>query len=308
MHVLVTGGAGFIGSHSVEALLQAGARVRVLDSFITGSRQNLPSHPDLEICTGDIRELKDVADAAVGITHILHLAAQVSVQDSIADPTKSCHVNIQGFVNVLNTLRTHQVQRVVYASSAAVYGYPIQLPLLETTPVKPISPYGLEKSINDQYAFLFHELFGCSTFGLRYFNVYGPRQDPQSPYAGVISKFMDCVQQEQPLTLFGDGTQTRDFVFVKDVAQANVRALQAQTLGVCHVATGTSRSLLDMIHVLSECVGHDLQVIHRDSQAGDIPHSVADVNKLSSDLDVYCSTDFLEGLTILMNEVLGNKR
>ncbi len=307
MHVLVTGGAGFIGSHSVEALLRAGVKVRVLDSFITGSRQNLPSHTNLEICTGDIRNLEDVTTAAAGITHILHLAAQVSVQDSISNPIQSCHINIQGFVNVLNTVRAHQIQRLVYASSAAVYGHPKQLPLFEESPVQPISPYGLEKSINDQYAALFHELYGCSSLGLRYFNVYGPRQDPKSPYAGVISKFMDCVQREQPLTVFGDGSQTRDFVFVKDVAQANVQALLAQTVGVCHVGTGTSRSLLEMIHVLSKCVGHKLQVIHEESQAGDIPHSVADVQKLASELGIQNSTEFQDGLIILMNDVLGQK-
>ena len=307
MHVLVTGGAGFIGSHSVEALLKIGAKVRVFDNFSSGNRQNLPIHADVEVCTGDIREPKDLAQAFIGITHVLHLAAQVSVQDSIAQPTHSCSINIQGFLNVLDKVRTHKIERMVYASSAAVYGHPQRLPLSEADLVQPISPYGLEKSINDQYANLFHSLYGCSTLGLRYFNVYGPRQDPKSPYAGVISKFMDCVRQNQPLTVFGDGSQTRDFVFVKDVAQANVKALQVQAKGVCHVATGTSRSLLDMIHVLSTIVGHDLQVIHRDPQAGDIPHSLAQVERLKSELDMVCATEFQDGLTILMNDVLGVK-
>ena len=307
MRVLVTGGAGFIGSHSVEALLDVGASVRVLDNFSTGKRQNLPSHTDLEICTGDIRDVNVLENALENVTHVLHLAAQVSVQDSMNHPTKSCSINIQGFVNVLEAARHHHVQRVVYASSAAVYGLPKQLPLSEEDLVQPISPYGLEKSINDQYAGLFHSVFGLSTLGLRFFNVYGPRQDPQSPYAGVISKFMNCVQHEQPLTVFGDGSQTRDFVFVKDVAQANVEALRSNVTGICHVGTGISRSLLDMIQALSSCVGHDLHVVHQDAQAGDIPHSAANVEKLAEVLGVRCSTPFDKGLSLLIKDAVGSK-
>ena len=307
MHVLVTGGAGFIGSHSVEDLLEYGATVRVLDNFSTGKRQNLPTHPKLEVCEGDIRELKVLNVAAAGMTHILHLAAQVSVQDSIVHPTKSCSINIQGFVNVLEAARNQNIQRVVYASSAAVYGHPKHVPISEEDPVQPISPYGLEKSMNDQYAKLFHSMFNVSSLGLRYFNVYGPRQDPHSPYAGVISKFMHCIQENKPLMVFGDGKQTRDFVFVKDVAKANVQALRSDATGVCHVATGTSWSLLDMIQVLSSSVGRELQVIHQDSQSGDIPHSQAQVEKLKEELGVQCSTKFEEGLNILIKEVLGPK-
>ncbi|GJL62952.1 MAG: dTDP-glucose 4,6-dehydratase [Nitrospirales bacterium] len=307
MHVLVTGGAGFIGSHTVEALVKVGARVRVLDNFSTGKRQNLPSHANLEVCTGDIQDVKDVNHAVADVTHILHLAAQVSVQDSMVHPSKSCSINIQGFVNVLEAARKHQVDKMVYASSAAVYGYPQQLPISENDVVHPISPYGLEKSVNDQYAALFHSLFNCSMLGVRYFNVYGPRQDPKSPYAGVISKFIHFIEQQQPLTVFGDGRQTRDFVFVTDVAKANVAALRSDATGVCHVATGTSRSLLDMIQALSTCVGRELQVIHQDAQAGDIPHSAAHVDKLAQALGVQCSTRFEDGLRILLKEVIESK-
>ena len=307
MHVLVTGGAGFIGSHTVEALLEHGATVRVLDNFSTGKRKNLPTHPKLEVCEGDIREHKVLCDAAVDMTHILHLAAQVSVQDSIVHPTKSCSINIQGFVNVLEAARNHSIRRVVYASSAAVYGYPKHLPISEGDPVQPISPYGLEKSVNDQYAELFHSMFHISSLGLRYFNVYGPRQDPHSAYAGVISKFIHRIQKSEPLLVFGDGSQTRDFVFVKDVADANVQALYSDTTGICHVATGTSWSLLGMIQVLSSCVGYELQVIHQDAQPGDIPHSQAHVGKLITELGVQCSTTFEEGLDVLIKEVLSSK-
>ena len=303
MHVLVTGGGGFIGSHSVEALLDAGAAVRVLDNFSTGTRKNLPTHPSLEIREGDIQCSTDVEESLTDITHILHLAAQVSVQDSINHPANSCGINVQGFVNVLQAAKRHRVRRIVYASSAAVYGFPDYLPLSEDNPVAPISPYGLEKSVNDQYASLFHSLFGCSTFGLRYFNVYGPRQNPKSAYAGVISKFMDCMQHHTPLKVFGDGTQTRDFVFVKDVAQVNVQALRSEVTGICHVATGTSRSLLEMIQVLFSCAGYKVPVVHQEAMPGDIPHSASTVEKLSQVLDVRCATSFETGMGLLWDHL-----
>ncbi|MCA9470450.1 MAG: NAD-dependent epimerase/dehydratase family protein [Nitrospirales bacterium] len=303
MHVLVTGGAGFIGSHSVEALLNAGASVRVLDNFSTGTRKNLPSNSSLEVCHGDIQNLADIENALSDITHILHLAAQVSVQDSINDPTKSCGINIQGFVNLLQAAKAQGIHRIVYASSAAVYGHPHRLPLSEDDPVAPISPYGLEKSVNDQYAGLFHALFGRSTLGLRYFNVYGPRQDPRSPYAGVISKFMDNMRHRRALTVFGDGKQTRDFVFVKDVAQCNVQALQAETTGVCHVATGTSRSLLEMIQALFNVIGYEVPVVYQDAKSGDIPHSASHVEKLALTLKMPCATPFETGLRLLWDHV-----
>ena len=221
MKVLVTGGAGFIGSHTVEGLLEADARVRVLDNLSTGKRSNLPPHKHLDIQVGDIRNPNDVAMAMQGITHVLHLAAQVSVQASVESPPTSCSQNILGFVNVLHAARQQKVKRFVYASSAAVYGIPESVPLAENAELKPISPYGLEKYVNEQYATLFHSLYGFPSLGLRYFNVFGPRQDPKSPYAGVISKFIERISEQRPLTVFGDGLQTRDFIFVKDIARAN---------------------------------------------------------------------------------------
>lgn len=300
MHVLVTGGAGFIGSHSVEHLLDANIPVRVLDNFSSGSRQNLPTHSLLEIQVGDIREMDAVCKAMEGMTHVLHLAAQVSVQASVDDPPGSCSTNIGGFVNVLQAARSCGVQRMVYASSAAVYGRPERLPLLETDLAQPCSPYGLEKYVNDQYAALFANEFGLSLLGLRYFNVYGPRQDPSSPYAGVISKFIAMIEQQQPLSVFGDGAQTRDFIFVKDVAKANVQALKSEMDGVCNVATGTSVSLLRLIDVLSECVQQSLKVAHQPAQAGDIPFSEATITRLHSLMPNQDSTDLKEGLTALL--------
>ena len=188
MHILVTGGAGVIGSHSVEQLIAAKVPVRVFDNFSSGSWQNLPIHSLLEIQDGDIRDKDAVLKAMEDITHVLHLAAQVSVQASVDDPLESCSANIGGFVNVLQAAHAFRVQRMVYASSAAVYDRPSRLPLSETDMAQPCSPYGLEKNVNDQYAFLFANEFGLSLLGLRYFNAYGLRQDPNSPYAGGISK------------------------------------------------------------------------------------------------------------------------
>ena len=300
MHVLVTGGAGFIGSHSVEQLLEGKLPVRILDNFSTGSRQNLPTHSLLEIQVGDIRDRGAVYKAMEGITHVLHLAAQVSVQASVEDPFLSCSTNISGFVNVLQAARSCGVKRMVYASSAAVYGRPTRLPLSETDMPQPCSPYGLEKYVNDQYAALFASEFGISPLGLRYFNVYGPRQDPTSPYAGVISKFISMIEQQRPLSVFGDGTQTRDFIFVKDIAKANARALRSEMMGVCNVATGRSVTLLHLIEVLSGCVNQKLETIHQPVQAGDIPFSEADIIKLSPLLQVQDITSLKEGLSSLL--------
>lgn len=302
MNVLVTGGAGFIGSHSVEALLAAGAKVRVLDNFCTGRKQNLAHHANLEVRVGDIRHEKEVQEAMEGITHVLHLAAQVSVQASIENPLNSCLTNILGFVNVLEAARRHQVTRFVYASSAAVYGTPTQLPLAEHVPPKPISPYGLEKLVNEQYASLFSDLYGLRCFGLRYFNVYGLRQDPQSPYAGVISKFMDCAQHQRPLRLFGDGRQSRDFIFVKDVAAMNLVALTNEVCGVCNVGTGTRVSLLQLIDALSACTGKPLTMVHDPAQEGDIPHSQACIKHLQRSLGQSSPTGLRNGLAAMMKE------
>ena len=300
MHVLVTGGAGFIGSHSVEQLLEANCSVRILDNFSSGTRENLPNHPQLEIQDGDIRDAKAVHAAMKDMTHVLHLAAQVSVQASVENPPESCSTNIGGFVNVLQAARENRVHRMVYASSAAVYGRPEQLPLSETVRAQPCSPYGLEKYVNDQYAALFAKEFGISLLGLRYFNVYGPRQDPQSPYAGVISKFMEMINQHQPLVVFGDGSQTRDFIFVKDIAKANAQALQSDMGGVCNVATGNIHSLLELIDILSGCANQSVEVVHHPVREGDIPFSETQISRLQALMPTDNFTDLNTGLTALL--------
>ncbi len=299
MHVLVTGGAGFIGSHSVDRLLAAGARVRVLDNFSTGRRENLQPHPSLEVMEGDIRERATVDAALAGISHVLHLAAQVSVATSMEQPLASADVNVGGFLNVLDAVRRHPVKRMVYASSAAVYGVPARLPLHEEDPMLPLSPYGLEKSINDQYAALYREIYGQSTLGMRFFNVFGPRQDPASPYSGVISLFVRHLKEGQPLTVNGDGLQTRDFIFVADVAAANLRALQSDVGGECNVATGHSVTLLQMIDALGAAAGRKPEILHGAPRAGDIRHSSADNRRLATQLGLDHFTSLKDGLAQL---------
>lgn len=300
MHVLVTGGAGFIGSHSTEALLEAGARVTVLDNFSSGKRSNLPRHEALEIVEGDIRDEALVCRLVEQGTHVLHLAAQVSVRASVEAPVVSASHNVTGFLNVLGAVKARGGVRLVYASSAAVYGAPKNLPLTEASPCEPSSPYGLEKYVDDQYAALFRALYGTNALGLRYFNVYGPRQDPASPYAGVISRFAAHLNADEPMTVFGDGRQTRDFVFVKDVARANVAALRADETGVVNVGTGRSVTLLELIETLARCAGKTPQVRFDAPATGDIRDSAMSPERIRGALGFVPGTALQDGLATLL--------
>ncbi len=299
---LVTGGAGFIGSHTVDHLLASQQQVVVLDNFSSGHRHNLPdTHPLLTVIEGDIRDQSAVAKAAEGVTHCLHLAAQVSVVKSLEDPADSATHNIMGFINVLNAMKTNNAKRFVYASSAATYGNPKTLPLPEDEPLGPESPYGLEKQINELYVKLFKDLYHVSSCGMRFFNVYGPRQDPKSPYAGVIALFADAVLAQKPLTINGDGLQTRDFIFVNDVARANVAALNGEYEGAVNVATGVTVTLLELIEVLEKIAGHECEKTFAPEREGDIKHSAAKVDTLQNILNVTAKHKLEEGLRELLN-------
>lgn len=302
-HILVTGGAGFIGSHCVERLLAAGHQVRVLDDLSSGHRHNLPDHPALQFVQGDVREEATVTAAMQGIERVLHLAAQVFVPTSIEQPVYSASVNLLGFVQVLDAARRAGVARVVYASSAAVYGNPTQLPLDESAPTEALSPYGLDKLVNDQYAQLFGQLYGLSSVGLRFFNVYGPRQDPRSPYSGVISVFATRARAGQPLTVFGDGQQTRDFVAVRDVARACEAALFADATGVINVATGHSVTLLELIAALQDVLGQPIAVRHAEPRDGEVRHSAARPVRLQRELGIADPLDLRAGLRLLIDSL-----
>jgi len=297
--VLVTGGAGFIGSHTVDLLLQAGLAVRVLDNLSTGRLGNISKSANVEFLHGDICDFEAVDRAMAGVTHVLHLAAQVSVAFSIENPLVSASNNITGFLNVLESAKRHGVRRFVYASSAAVYGVPVFLPLDEESPLKPLSPYGLEKLINDNYAALYGDLHGLSILGLRYFNVYGPRQDPRSSYSGVITIFNDRLHSRQPITIFGDGTQTRDFIYVADVAKSNLAALSSDFSGICNVATGHSVTLLQLVEQMSDVAGYRPEICFSPDRNGDIRNSAACNSRLKSHLGVNEFVPLRDGLAAL---------
>ncbi len=299
--VLITGGAGFIGSHTADLLLSKNIPVRVLDNLSSGFRHNLPeSHELLEFIEGDICDKTIVNECMQGVSHCLHLAAQVSVVASLEDPEFSAQSNIVGFVNVLEAVKNHQVERLVYASSAAIYGNPVVIPLPEDVEKTQLSPYGIEKQVNEQYAALYEHLYQTSTLGQRFFNVFGPRQDPKSPYAGVIALFVDRISQSLPLTVYGNGEQTRDFIYVGDVARSNVAALESKITGACNIATGAQTSLLDLIRVLSEITRQSSEISFDAPREGDIVHSLAVTSKLNNEIGIIAQTSLKSGLEKLI--------
>lgn len=303
--VLVTGGAGFIGSHSVELLLARGYRVRVLDNLSSGNLSNLPlQNRRLEFVKGDIRDASSVAQAMRDVSLCLHLAAQVSVVRSVEDPAASASHNILGTLNVFHAAASAGVERIVYASSAAVYGIPRYLPIRETLTPSPISPYGLEKWADERYAELLHTSQGLSSLGLRYFNVYGPRQDPQSPYAGVIARFLDTLLLGQSPRIFGDGLQTRDFIYVRDVARANVSALETGHQGVCNVATGRRTNLLGLLETLGSLTHHPPALQFSPARQDDIRDSCGHTQRLEQWLDIQAEWSLEDGLHALVSSTI----
>ena len=305
--VLVTGGAGFIGSHTVDLLLDNNIPVRVLDNFSSGHRHNLDvSHPLLEIVEGDIIDAQTVKTSLSGVSHCLHLAAQVSVVASLEDPVHSAMQNIVGFVNVLSECQRQGIERLVYASSAAVYGNPSQIPLSEDSDKAQLSPYGLEKQVNEEYADLYSRVYGMSSLGQRFFNVYGPRQDPKSPYAGVIALFVDAINKNQEINIFGDGKQTRDFIYVKDVARANFAALKSSLTGVCNIGTNIESTLLDLVDALAAITAASPQVKHLPPRDGDIRDSLAETRRMQQELNVEANIDIKTGLKALLEYSLNH--
>lgn len=301
--ILVTGGAGFIGSNLVDALLASGHSVRVLDNLSTGSLHNLSKAKSFgnrfDFCHVDIKNFNDVVEASKDVRSIIHLAAQVSVQYSLQNPVNSANSNIIGFVNMLEAARVNKVPRFIYASSAAVYGQPVELLLNEESSVRPISPYGLEKLINEQYAGLYSDIHKISCLGFRFFNVYGPRQDPKSAYAGVISKFFERIASDQSITIFGDGYQTRDFVYVADVANACAKAIDSKASGVLCVGTGRSVNLLQLVEGIETAIGKKANILHAEPVKGDIVHSSMIPKRLAEALQVSANIALHDGLRLL---------
>jgi UDP-glucose 4-epimerase len=305
MCVLVTGGSGFIGSHLVEALLQRGAEVRVLDNLTTGNRANLAAmlaHREGQgNCTfkeGDITDRTRVQEAVKGVDYILHQAALPSVQRSVEDPMTSNLVNVEGTLNVLLAARDAGVKRVVYASSSSVYGDSPQLPKVEHMATNPLSPYAVSKLAAEAYCRAFTRVYGLETVSLRYFNVFGPRQDPNSPYAAVLPRFIEALLGKKCPVIYGDGTQSRDFTYIENVVQANLLALDAVGVGgeAFNIACGESVNLKAVLHFLAEFSGQVVEPEYQAPRAGDVKHSLADISKAERLLGYRPVIPFREGL------------
>jgi len=278
---VVTGGAGFIGSHLCEELVRRGERVRVVDSLITGKRANLAHLPQVEFIEGDLADL-DVARRAVqGADYVLHQAAIPSVPRSVEDPITSNRANIDASLNVLVAARDAGVRRVVYAGSSSAYGNSETLPKVETMGTAPLSPYALQKLVVEQYCGLFTTLYGLETVTIRYFNVFGPRQDPSSPYSGVISLFIRALCEGRRPTIYGDGGQTRDFTYVANVVDGVLRATQASRVSgeVINVATGGRVSLNELFATVRDLVSAKVEPVYGPPRAGDVKDSQADIGK-----------------------------
>ncbi len=282
----MTGGCGFIGSHLAEALVQRGYKVRILDNLSSGKLENIVSIPprDVEVLVGDVADLSMVDSAVQGCEYVFHEAAIASVPKSVNDPIGTGKVNYAGTLNVLEASRKHGIRRVVFAGSAAVYGDEPTLPKYESMPVHPITPYGVDKLASELMGHCYARTFGLEFISLRYFNVFGLRQDPSSPYSGVISIFCDRLSQKIAPTIYGDGLQTRDFIHVADVVQANILAMEHPEVSgkTFNVGRGIATSLLDIVTLLNDLTGKSLQSIHQPARSGDIRHSLADISALKS--------------------------
>lgn len=297
---LVTGGAGFIGSHLVEALLERGHRVRVLDDFSSGRRENLAATAsDVELIEGDIRDAALVVEAMAEVDYVFHQAAVPSVVRSVEDPWRSHSVAVDGTLNVLEAARTTKPRRVVYASSSSAYGDTPTLPKVESMAPQPLSPYAAAKLAAEYYCSVYAGVFGVPTVALRYFNVFGPRQDPSSPYTGVVSIFIREVLQGRAPAIEGDGEQTRDFTYVADAVTANLLAAESEAAvgEVLNVARGDEISINGLFQLVCEVVGVEIEPRYGPPRHGDVRHSRADITKARRLLGYEPQVGLREGLS-----------
>jgi nucleoside-diphosphate-sugar epimerase len=296
---LVTGGAGFIGSHLVEALLERGHTVRVLDNFSTGDPANLFAVRErVRVLDGDITDLTTVQTAVQGVEVVFHQAALASVPRSVADPMATHQACVNGTLHVLLAAREAGVRRVVYAASSSAYGNSVRLPKCENDPTLPLSPYAVAKLSGEHYCAAFSEVYGLETVRLRYFNVFGPRQSPDSAYAAVIPKFIEAMTGGGSPVIHGDGEQSRDFTFVADVVQANLLAAEAAGVSgkVFNIACGRRTSLLELVGQLNALLGSDIKPMHTAARPGDVRHSQASISRACEELGYQPTTDMATGL------------
>ncbi len=299
MRFLVTGGAGFIGSNITARLVEKGYSVRVIDNFATGQRSNLePFLKDIELIEGDIRDFWTVAKATKGIDYILHQAALPSVPRSIDNPLTTTEVNINGTLNILEAARFNGVRRIVYASSSSVYGDSPVMPKSEEMKPMPKSPYAITKLAGEEYCMNFHQLYGLETVALRYFNVFGPRQNPFSQYSAVIPKFIDLLKNGAAPTIHGDGETSRDFTFIENVVSANILACEKKAAAgnVINIACNKAFTLNELVEKLNSILGTDIQPKYGPPKMGDVKHSLADISKAHQVLGYKPEIDFDKGL------------
>jgi len=303
---LITGGAGFIGSHIVAYLMKNNAGlVRVLDNLITGNYSNIQeweNYPNFEFIEGDITDTATCLHACDGIDFLSHQAALGSVPRSIKDPARTNSINVDGFLNMMIAAKEKNIQKVVFASSSSVYGTEKSLPKFEDKIGDPLSPYAVSKYTNELYAKVFGTTYGMKIIGLRYFNVFGPRQDPKGPYAAVIPIFIDKLNKQTPVYIDGDGEQTRDFTFVENAVQANVRAMLCQNEDafneVYNIAFGENYSINYLFNSIKDAIGTQQEAIHRESRTGDVRNSLADISKAKTLLGYEPVFSFKDGLPI----------
>lgn len=302
MHVLITGGAGFIGSHVAERLIAQGHQVQVLDNLSTGKIENLPTSELLRFQEGDIRDQGLVAKCCEQADAVIHLAAVASVQASVDDPAGTHQSNFDGTLNLLEACRNSSVKRFLYACSAAIYGDTEVLPVTEETALNPLTPYAVDKLSGEYYLGYYSRQYGLNTSSFRFFNIYGPRQDPSSPYSGVISIMADRLLSEREMTIFGDGEQTRDFVYVGDLADLLIESLARTDMSgsVMNVGTGKQTSLLDLKSALESVSGKKLEVSFDKPRAGDIKFSCAAVTRLEACFGKAPTTTIEDGLKKLL--------
>ncbi|WP_410953378.1 NAD-dependent epimerase/dehydratase family protein [Pseudomonas sp. S1(2024)] len=304
--ILITGGAGFIGSHLCDALLEKGYAVRILDDFSTGQRGNLQvDHPRLELVEGDVADAKLVTQVTAGCSAVVHLAAVASVQASVEDPVRTHQSNFIGTLNVCEAMRVHGLRRVLFASSAAVYGNNGEgESIAEDTPKAPLTPYAVDKLASEQYLDFYRRQHGLEPVVFRFFNIFGPRQDPSSPYSGVISIFSQRAVQGLPITVFGDGEQTRDFLYVGDLVQVMVQALEQPQVeeGAVNIGLNQATSLNQLLAALEKVVGSLPAVSYVAARSGDIRHSRADNQRLLARFEFPQATPMAEGLSRLLGK------
>ncbi|MHA1946014.1 MAG: NAD-dependent epimerase/dehydratase family protein [Candidatus Hodarchaeales archaeon] len=297
MKVLVTGGAGFVGSHLIEELLSIGTSVVCLDDFSTGKRKNLEQFKNrITIIEGDIRNPDTVKTALLDVELVYHLAAQISVPNSVRNPLNDATININGFITLLNAIQNSSVKRIVYVSTGgAIYGEPEEIPAPETTSEEPISPYGLSKLVGEKYLRWFNRNYGLSYAIIRPANIYGPRQDPLGE-AGVISIFLGKIHASQPLEVFGDGTDTRDYIYVKDIAKICKIAMNSKLNGIYNAGTGKRTSLLELISIIEKETNRSTQKKFSPPRPGDVKHISLDIQKAKNTLNWTPQTRLKEGI------------